>query len=245
MKRTILVVLVFSLCLLCGCGGTAEKEQYIDVNGVRLAYVEQGTGQPLILLHGGGGSSHDFDHIIGRLAEDYHVFAIDSRGQGKSSEIEEYHYQDMADDVAAFIEEKNLKDANLYGFSDGGIIGLILASQHPDLLTKMIISGANMEPEGMQEDVWEDMKKQFELTGDGLLKMELKEPDLTKKDLGNIKIPVLVLAGSDDMIKEDHTRFLADCIPNSQLKILEGETHTSYVLHDTKIADLIERFLGE
>lgn len=240
MKRLALVVIL--LVAMAGCA-QGREEQYVDVNGVSLAYVQQGEGEPLILLHGGGGSWHSFDHVIDRLSETFTVYAIDSRGQGKSSAVSEYNYQDMADDVAAFINEQQLDHPALYGFSDGGIVGLILASQHPDLLSKLMVSGANADPSGIADEDRAAMERSYSVTGDGLLKMELTQPHLTAEDLNRIRIPVLVTAGSDDMIKESHTRFIAESIPGSRLEILQGETHTSYVLESTQVADLIEDFL--
>ncbi|MCQ4638102.1 alpha/beta hydrolase [Anaerovorax odorimutans] len=242
MKRKLILLVFVVLGIMAGCAGKIE-EQYIDVNGVNLAYVQQGEGKPLILLHGGGGSCHSFDHIIDRLSKNYTVYAIDSRGQGKSSAASEYNYQDMADDVEAFIKEKQLERPALYGFSDGGITGIILASQHPELLSALMVSGANLYPEGIKDEDRLAMEKSYSVTGDPLLKMEITQPHLTAEDLRKIKIPVLVTAGSDDMIKESHTRFIAENIALSQLNILEGESHTSYVLESTIIADLIEDFL--
>ncbi len=242
MKMKGLVLVVILLVTMAGCAAGRE-EQYIDVNGVSLAYVRQGEGEPLILLHGGGGSGRSFDHVIDRLSETFTVYAIDSRGQGKSSAVGEYNYQDMADDAAAFINELQLDHPALYGFSDGGIVGLILASQHPVLLSKLMVSGANADPSGIVDEDRAVMERSYSATGDGLLKMELTQPHLTVEDLNRIRIPVLVTAGSDDMIKESHTRFIAENIPGSRLEILQGETHTSYVLESTQVADLIEDFL--
>lgn len=242
MKAKRMLAAVILLITMVGCTAGPE-EQYIDVNGISLAYVRQGEGRPLILLHGGGGSWHSFDHIIDRLSETFTVYAVDSRGQGKSSAVREYNYQDMADDVTALIQKQQLDHPALYGFSDGGIVGLMIASQHPDLLSELMISGANADPSGIREEDMAAMERSYSVSGDALLKMELTQPHLTAEALNRIHIPVLVMAGSDDMIKESHTRFIAENIPGSRLDILQGETHTSYVLKSTKIADLIEGFL--
>lgn len=237
----VLVAILGTLIVSDGVKGSEEK--YINVNGVRLAYIEEGKGRPLLLLHGGGGDHHEFNSMVKKLSKTYRVFAIDSRGHGNSSAVKEYNYQDMADDINAFIKEKGLKKPALYGFSDGGITGLLLASQHPKLLSAMIISGANTNPQGLRPEGRKAMEEEYKAFGDALLRMELTQPHITEAELKKIKIPVLVLAGSSDLVKESHTRLLAAAIPGSELNILEGEDHSSYVLEKEKAAELIEGFL--
>lgn len=246
-RKTAVCILVLGIALAAILGAQIvfddAEEKYIDVNGIRLAYIEEGEGAPLLLLHGGGGDHHDFSSMVKKLSKTYRVFAIDSRGHGNSSEVKEYNYQDMADDVNAFIKEKRLKKPALYGFSDGGITGLLLASQHPKLLSAMIISGANANPQGLRPASRKAMEEEYKAFGDALLKMELTQPHITEAELKKIQIPVLVLAGSFDLVKESHTRFLAASIAGSELKILEGEDHSSYVLEKGTAAELIEGFL--
>lgn len=237
----VLAATMGALILFDSAKGSEEK--YINVNGVRLAYIEEGEGQPLLLLHGGGGDYREFNSMVKTLSKTYRVFAIDSRGHGESSAVKEYNYQDMADDINAFIKEKGLKKPALYGFSDGGITGLLLASQHPDLLSAMIVSGANTNPRGLRQESRKAMEEEYRASGDAVLKMELTQPHITEAELKKIKIPVLVLAGSSDLVKESHTRLLAAAIPGSELNILKGEDHSSYVLEKGKAAELIEGFL--
>lgn len=226
MKRNVFLLMVVLSVLLCACL-MQEGETFIDVNGVTLSYLEQGSGKPLILLHGGGGSCHDFEPVMEELAEEYKVLAVDSRGHGKSSKVEAYHYQDMAEDIAEFIRKKELKGAALYGFSDGGIVGLLLASQYPDLISCMVISGANADPHGLRNEVREAMEEAYRQSGDGLLKMEITEPHITKEELKKIHVPVLLLAAA---------------IPKGTYEILEGESHSSYIFKGEELADRIRTF---
>ena len=119
---------------------------YIQLNGQILYYEKYGEGQPFLLVHGNGETHEIFDVLIPELAEHYTVYAIDSRGHGLSASPKELHYMDMADDMAAFIDALELKAPLFYGFSDGGIVGLLLASKYPDKLSKLMISGANLTP---------------------------------------------------------------------------------------------------
>lgn len=209
------------------------------VNHKMLYYERCGEGKPLILLHGNGEDHRIFDAAVPLLSRYFTVYALDSRGHGQSEAVQEYHYTQMAQDVKDWIEQLGLKTPYLYGFSDGGIIGLLLASQHPKLLSQLIISGANCSPEGIRYG-WRKLFGFFHfLTQDPKLAMMLREPNLTLEMLKQISIPVSILAGSRDMIKRTHTHFLAEAIPNSTLRILQGETHSSYVIHSEKIAKLI------
>ena len=117
---------------------------------VTLYYEKTGQGRPVILLHGNGETHEIFDKLVPELSKDYTVYAIDSRGHGKSTKVKTLDYDIMAEDIAEFIRILKLEKPMLYGFSDGGILGLILAYRYPDLLSKLIISGANLHPDGLK-----------------------------------------------------------------------------------------------
>ena len=206
------------------------------VNNIKLYYEKSGTGRPLLLLHGNGETHKIFDKAIPLLAERFTVYAIDSRGHGQSEAVMEYHYDDFAEDIRCFIDELKLERPILYGFSDGGIVGLLLAAKYPQLLSQMIISGANLQPEGIRTGWLKLFQCINAIVKDPKMTMMLKEPNITAEMLGSIVIPTTVLAGSRDMVKQNHTQYIADSIPNSKLNILRGEGHGSYVLHSTKIA---------
>jgi pimeloyl-ACP methyl ester carboxylesterase len=211
----------------------------IDVNGCTLYYEKVGAGQPLILLHGNGETHLIFDKAVELLRDHFTVYLLDSRGHGQSSKISSFHYADMAEDVRCFIEALHLPSPLLYGFSDGGIIGLLLASSYPSLLAGLIVSGANTEPSGLKP-FWRSLFRLVgHITKDPKITLMLQEPHITKEQLAAITIPTLVLAGSHDLIAEAHTRRIAAAIPGGSLRILPGEGHGSYVVHRKKIASLI------
>ena len=214
-----------------------------DVNGVTIYYEEtEGDGFPVILLHGNGGSHKDLYMETKQLSEaGYKVYAVDSRGQGQSSIPDEYHYADMADDVYELIKVWGLDKPALYGWSDGGIIGLLLEIRHPGSLSALAVSGANTDPDGL-DGMFRLSAELFGGSG-SLTDMIAKEPHITKEELASIDIPVLVTAGENDMIKEEHTRMIAENIPDSELVIFEGEDHGSYIWGNTKMGDLLLDFL--
>ena len=209
------------------------------VNNTNLYHEKYGAGRPLLLLHGNGETHKIFDKATPLLAEHFTVYAIDSRGHGQSDAVMEYHYDDFAEDIRCFINDLKLERPILYGFSDGGIVGLLLAAKYPQLLSQIIISGANITPDGIRAGWLKLFRFINAIVKDPKITMMLKEPNITAEMLGCIVIPTTVLAGSRDMVKQNHTQYIADNIPNSKLHILMGEGHGSYVLHSTKIVKLI------
>lgn len=214
----------------------------IKVNGVELFYEVKGNGRPLILVHGNGEDHHIFDALVEQLSCAFTCYLIDSRGHGKSSPVNVFSYQAMAEDIIGFIVKMELKEVVYYGFSDGGIVGLLAASQC-DLISDLIISGANTNPRGLKDHVYYLMKLSYCLKKDPKIKLMLEQPHINDYTLQKIKARTLVLAGSKDMIKESHTINIAHQIRDSKLMILKGESHSSYVVNSTKLVPVILKFI--
>jgi len=209
-----------------------------------LFYKQTGQGRPIILLHGNGEDHRIFDILTQQLSAHFTVYALDSRGYGKSPQTNDFHYSLMAEDVVKFIEEKQLERPILYGFSDGGIIGLLIASRYPKLLSRLIISGANSSPKGLKWH-WRALACiHYFFTRSAKTQLMIREPNITKNDLHKIDIPTLVLAGENDIIKTSDTHFIAQNISRSTLNILPKENHDSYVVNSPKLFGIIEKFIG-
>ena len=217
----------------------------IHVNNIDIFYEKAGQGPPLLLLHGNGETHKIFRGAVRRLAEKFTVYAIDSRGHGRSGRVKELHYADMAEDIAEFIEALGLEHPMLYGFSDGGIIGLQLAIVRPGLLSRMAISGASLNPHSTSDAWLRFFRAMYMLTRGAKWKLMLDEPDFTQEQLARVDTPTLVLAGEKDMIIEAHTRVIAGAIPDVRLRILPGENHMSYVLDGAKLCGSIMPFFEE
>lgn len=217
---------------------------YIHINRQILFYEKTGEGRPLLLLHGNGEDHTIFDALIPLLSRTYTVYAIDSRGHGASNPTEEYSYAGMAEDIAQLITSLEIESPALYGFSDGGIVGLLLALHYPNLLSRLIISGANLNPRGMKWAFVHKIKQHYKKTHSPLERLMLEEPDIQPSALAGIQIPVLVLAGADDIIKPAHTKLIAKSLADAQLKIIPGEDHGSYIIHSDKLYPYIRDFLA-
>ncbi len=211
---------------------------------INLYYEKTGTGRPLVMVHGNGEDHTIFDKAAEKLKARFACYLPDSRGHGKSSPVKELHYADMADDVCFLIDRLDLSNAVFYGYSDGGIVGL-LAALKCRKITTLIISGANLTPDGMTEECLSEIRETYRETKDPFSRLMLTEPDLSADQISKITARTLVLAGSDDLVRESETRRIAGAIPGAELMILTGENHGSYICHSEKIAEIILDFTAE
>ena len=216
---------------------------FIKVNDLSIYYETIGQGEPLIMIHGNGEDHKIFTRAVAILKEHYTCYLIDSRGHGQSTKVKEYHYDNMADDIYKFIMQLDLKDVNFYGFSDGGIIGLLLASKYPDLLKTMIISGANTKPEALKPLLLKVFRFINKIKFNPLFTLMLNEPHITKEELNKIITPTLVLAGEKDLILKEETLFIHDSIKNSKLITIEKGDHFCFLQYKDKVQYNINRFL--
>lgn len=215
----------------------------VKVNDIELYYEKYGKGQPIILLHGNQETHEIFDKLIEKLQSNYEVYAIDSRCHGKSENPKEISYDLMRDDVIEFIKKLEISNPILYGFSDGGIIGILVAIKEPYLLSNLIVSGANITP-----DVFTKMdsiltKLFYFVTKSKYIKLMLDEPNIPLEDLHKITIPVHVLAGEKDVIKLEHTKLIVDNIKYSTMEIIPKEKHGSYIIHSDKIYEILKKYI--
>lgn len=206
------------------------------MNDIQLHYIEQGQGDPLILLHGNGENCGYFEHQIDCFCKDYHVIALDTRGHGQSPRGEKpFTIKQFAEDLHCFMDEKGIEKAVLLGFSDGGNIALEFALKYPQRVEKLILNGANLFPSGVKpmyqwpieigyrvamlfSKMSDKARKNAEMLG-----LMVNEPHIQPAELARLSMPVLVVAGTKDMIKESHTRLIYNSFPSAQLSILEGD----------------------
>ncbi len=211
----------------------------LEANGIELYYEKQGKGPDLIMLHGNGETHSIFNTSIDVLKDYFTVYAIDTRGHGQSSLVNEYHYEDMAEDIYCFANQLELDRPILYGFSDGGIIGILLAIKYPELFEKIIISGVNTTPEGMKKGWLILFKIIYFFTRSAKFKLMISEPNISNDMLGKIVTPTYITAGDKDLISKEHIENVHNNISNSTLKIFENEDHGSYIINSDKIGKYI------
>jgi len=205
------------------------------MNDIRLHCIDQGQGHPLVLLHGNGESSDYFEHQIAHFCKMYRVIAIDTRGHGQSPRGNKpFTIKQFANDLLDFMDERNIEKAHLLGFSDGGNIALAFALKHPERVDKLILNGANLFPSGVKRryqwpiELGYHIAKWFSKQSDKakqnteLLGLMVNEPHIDPSELAQLTIPVLVIAGTKDMIKESHTRLIYNSLPNARLEFIEG-----------------------
>lgn len=213
------------------------KEDDVQLGEVKMHYAVYGEkGHPLILVHGNGGSHKSLEEAALYLANDYKVYAIDSRCHGQSSDPGEISYDLMAKDIKEFIEKMKLEKPYILGHSDGGINALTVAYTYPDLLGGIISCGANTSPDTMKPYFLIGVKLSDKGKHDKLNEMMLTEPHIDAEKLAKIKCPAYIVAGEYDIMKLSDTVFIHESVKGSEIAVIKGADHSSYMSHDGKRA---------
>ncbi len=237
-------------------GRNEKAGKYINMRGFRMYYETYGKGEPLLIIHGNGGSINNFLYQIPYFAQHYKVILADSRAQGKSVDNgDSLSYEMMTDDLNALLDTLHLDSCNVIGWSDGGINGLLLAIRHPDKVKKLAVTGANLSPDttavdsfayhwAMNENASLQSKPQ---TAD--VKRQLKlahllsyEPHISLAQLKTIACPVLVMGGDHDVIRPQHTMLIAQTIPKGYLWILPNSGHSTPIIYKDDFNKVVYRF---
>ena len=203
---------------------------------IELFFTEAGSGTPLILLHGNGEDGTYFAPQIAPLARHFRVIALDTRGHGQSPRGNApFTIGQFARDLRDFMDAQGIERASLLGFSDGGNIALAFALDHPERVDRLILNGANLDPSGVKPSVQIPIVLGYGLAAAlaplspragrkaELLRLMVREPRIRPSELGSIAAPALVIAGTHDMIREKHTRLIAQSLSNARLEIIPGD----------------------
>ena len=217
----------------------AEESGMAEVNGIKLYYAVYGSGEPLLMLHGGLGHSDVWGAQIPVFAEKYKVIAVDSRGHGRSTRDDmPFGYDLMADDVVALMDKLGIDKASIVGWSDGGIIGLDIAIRYPERLDKLFAFGANYNLSGLKDGIDNDptfnayieraggdyarlspTPKDFDAFVEAIAAMWYSEPDFSKEQMMGITSPVAIADGEhDEAIRPEHTKEMAELIPGRKAR---------------------------
>ncbi|MFR8233719.1 MAG: alpha/beta fold hydrolase [Clostridia bacterium] len=202
---------------------------------ISLYYQEKGKGIPFVLLHGNGESGDYFKNQIDYFSKDFRMIAIDTRGHGKSPRGNApFTMNQFVEDLSNLLKKLEVSKVILLGFSDGANIAMKFTIKYPEKVKALILNGGNLNTKGVKTTTQvfielgykitkmfskksEDAKRNMELLG-----LMVNEPNIKIEEIHSIQIPTLVIEGKNDMIKEKHTREIADNIPNADLSIIKG-----------------------
>jgi pimeloyl-ACP methyl ester carboxylesterase len=200
---------------------------------------------------------------IAHFAPKFQVIVADSRGHGKSGlGTDRLVYMQMMEDYNALLEQLNLSKANVIGWSDGGILSLLLAIHHPDKVNKMAIMGANLRPDETAINSWtRELLEPFSQTIDEMIRAKdttadwplnrqfldllMTQPDIPVESLHQIEAPVLVMAGDKDIIRTAHTVEIFENLPQAHLAILPGQTHWAPQTDPVAFNAQVEKFFKD
>ncbi|MDO4281294.1 MAG: alpha/beta hydrolase [Peptococcaceae bacterium] len=242
-------------------GWTATRE-------AMLYYETCGAGTPLVLLHGNGQSHHVFDEMVPRLAKSYFLILPDSRAHGHSKshrgKVRLFSVADMADDLAQLLDALDIERVLLLGFSDGANVALTFASRYPHRTLALAAVSGNALPAGLKPGFRVASKGLFFIAGrikkilaplsgwrkaygywrrlEQQLSLMVHSPALTAEDLAQITAPVLLMAGSRDVIRADHERWMQAQIPDATLVIMEDATHGQFFQTPAHYLWIIQHF---
>jgi pimeloyl-ACP methyl ester carboxylesterase len=244
----------------------AKKTGFAPVNGISMYYAIYGSGDPVLLIHGGLSSSDYWVHQVLALAKTHKVIVADSRGHGRSTRTPEpMSYDLMAADYVALLDYLGIERTALVGWSDGGIIGLDIAMTHPERLTKLFAHAANVTVEGLKPETpiiatpssavtptpisYEpssvDLSEKAAFAAD-IHRMWYSEPNWTSAQLEQINVPTAIVIGDrDEAIRFDHTEYMASVIPGAKLIVLKDAGHLALLQHPEAYSKAILDFLSE
>jgi pimeloyl-ACP methyl ester carboxylesterase len=242
---------------------------YATVNGLRMYYEARGEGEPVVLLHGGGVTADSWYAQIPALAQRYRVYAPERRGHGRTPDVEGPVTSDlMADDTVALLDVLGTGPVHLIGWSAGGTVALRLALRRPDLVRKLILISTGISRDGstaaddelvhgpdvaalaemfrpQYEPLSPDGPGHFPVVFDKWLRMWRAEPEIELSTLTRLRMPVLVMQGDDDGIRVEHSAAIATALPDAQLAVVPGTSHTLPLEKPALVNQLLLDFLAE
>jgi pimeloyl-ACP methyl ester carboxylesterase len=245
-----------------------QTGDYAQVNGLRMYYEIHGSGEPLVLLHGGGSTIlSTYGRILAELAKTHRVIAIELQAHGHTLDIDRsLSFEQDGDDVASLLKQIQIKKTAIMGFSNGGTTALQIAIRHPELVSKLILASTTYKREGMQPGFFDGFKHAtlkhmpqplqdayLEANPDpaGLQRMFERDvarieafTDISESDIRGIKAPALVINGDQEVVLASHALALSQAIPHARLAILPCG-HADYIGEicavdkQSKIPDLV------
>lgn len=242
----------------------ASRAGMVPVNGIRLFHAEYGEGPAVVMLHGGLANADYWGLQIPALARDHRVVVLDSRGQGRSTrDARPFSYALMEADVLALMDVLDIPKAAFVGWSDGGIVGLRIAIDHPERVTALFAFGANADPSGVRPAgsfpvlaAWRARARRdyaalsptpaaFDDLRAAMARMWATEPRFTAEQLHAIRAPTWIVgAAHDELIRPTQPAWIASRIPGASVVILPGVSHFAFLQDPDGFNAALRRFLG-
>jgi pimeloyl-ACP methyl ester carboxylesterase len=238
-------------------GANPEAGNTFVHDGVALYYEVYGSGEPLLLIHGNGGSIASLAAQIEYFRERRQVIAMDSRDQGRSGDsADALTYEKMTDDLAALLDHLEVGPADVLGWSDGGIEALVLGMRYPHKVKRLVAMAPNLNPSeealypetiALTREMLGSMAMEERDTPQGRRELKsiellLAEPNIDASELGSIEAPTLILVGEHDVVRPEHAVEIYEHLPNGKLKILRNATHMAPQDDPARFNRTVERF---
>lgn len=242
-------------------GNNPAAAHTATVNGIKLYYETYGSGPPLLLIHGNGSSIAAMRCQIPFFSKNYRVIAADSRSHGKSEDGSgPLTYDQIASDLSVLLQQLNAGPTDVIGWSDGGIIGLLLAISHPEQIKSLVADAPNLQPGPPAMFPWvvEQIRQERDEAVVKLAKgdrnrnwnrtrrwndMMLDQPHIPLSDLKKITAPVLIVGGDEDLIPRAHLLEIYQNIPRANLLIEPAATHYFLQQDPERFNAVTSRFL--
>ena len=209
--------------------GITGKRFSLKRNWGNLNYEVFGSGNPLLILHGNGGSVKGRYSIIPKLLEDHQVIAVDSRCHGLSDCPDgDLDYFDMADDIMALMQSLGHEKYSIWGHSDGGILGLIIGYKMTEKIDRMLLSGANTKLSGLKPELISIMRNYEQIPDPKTrthLSLMVHQKEIPMDSIRKINVPVMLMVGDRDAVLLEHTIEIFKALPMSNLCVLPGSSH--------------------
>jgi pimeloyl-ACP methyl ester carboxylesterase len=263
-KRYLVIIILF---LFVRLGYSQQKQipygdnpaigKYYNIRGIKIYAEVYGTGAPLLLIHGNGGSIAAFKNNIPYFAKKYKVIAVDSRAHGKSVDgRDSLSFEMMADDFAALLDAMHIRAAYVIGWSDGGINALELAMRHPEKVIRLASTGANLwpGPTGIIPKEWDAMQVEYKTKKNNVWKtakekndwkiflLDEFQPHIKLASLKKIQCPSLIIGGDHDVIPVEHTVVIYKNIPKAYLWIVPNSGHPTLIEHRDEFNQIVDNF---
>lgn len=247
----------------------SKVQGYVDAAGLRTYFEAIGESEPLVLLHGGLFPIETIGGLSACLAERFRVYLPERRGHGRTPDVEgPITYEAMAGDTVAFLEAVGLERADVVGWSDGALVGLLVAMRRPDLVGRLVMIGMHVNPDGQPVEAREFQKQErmpdfipqevknlyaavspdgpehWPVVADKVWRMWQTEPRMELTELAHVTVPTLLILGEHDLTTVEHGEAMERALPDARLEVVAGASHGLPMDEPELVSRLVFEFLG-